>query len=187
MSGSLPRLPDPFLFLFLSGVRELSRTATACIIPRGYQVAACWIAGRMLVRVHLLTLPGQASRLPWAGISISNGILMPTDWGRVQTTTRGVRAAAAGGGGDGVDWARRLRLRRQKRSLSLGELLWRFFGKTSASSATTTMLHIFIISGSAVFNIYGRERRVGGGACGICYEFFTILTSTTLAAKTTEA
>jgi hypothetical protein len=27
----------------------------------------------------------------------------------------------------------------------------------------------------------------GGGACGICYEFFTILTSTTLAAKTTDA
>jgi hypothetical protein len=26
--------------------------------------------------------------------------------------------------------------------------------------------------------------RVGGGACGICYEFFTNLTSTTLAAKT---
>jgi hypothetical protein len=24
-------------------------------------------------------------------------------------------------------------------------------------------------------------------ACGICYEFFTILTSTTLAAKTTDA
>jgi hypothetical protein len=27
----------------------------------------------------------------------------------------------------------------------------------------------------------------GGGACGICYEFFTILTSTTLAANTTDA
>jgi hypothetical protein len=26
-----------------------------------------------------------------------------------------------------------------------------------------------------------------GGGCGICYEFFTILTSTTLAAKTTDA
>jgi hypothetical protein len=33
-----------------------------------------------------------------------------------------------------------------------------------------------------LFLIYG-----GGGACGICYEFFTILTSTTLAAKTTDA
>jgi hypothetical protein len=40
----------------------------------------CCVAGRMLVRVHLLTLPGQASRLPWAGISISNGMLMPTSF-----------------------------------------------------------------------------------------------------------
>jgi hypothetical protein len=35
-----------------------------------------------------------------------------------------IRAVAAGGGGHGLDWARRL-----KRSLPLGELLWRFFGK----------------------------------------------------------
>jgi hypothetical protein len=39
-------------------------------------------------------------------------------WGRQQ----------GGGGGDGVDWARRLSLR-LKRSFSLGELLWRLFGK----------------------------------------------------------
>jgi hypothetical protein len=38
----------------------------------------------MLVRVHLLTPPGQASRLPWAGISISNGMLMPTQCKRSQ-------------------------------------------------------------------------------------------------------
>jgi hypothetical protein len=34
------------------------------------------------------------------------------------------------------------------------------------------------------FKITVSDRAVGGGACGICYEFFTNLTSTTLAAKT---
>jgi hypothetical protein len=75
MSGSLHRLPpDLSSVRFSQCVRELSRTATACNIPRGYQVAACVASGRMLVLVHLLTLPRQL----WAGISISSGMLMPT-------------------------------------------------------------------------------------------------------------
>jgi hypothetical protein len=45
-------------------------------------------------------------------------------------------------------------------------------------------MHPYVACRNAFIEV---DDKIRGGGCGICYEFFTNLTSTTLAAKTTDA